>query len=783
MFSDSWEPRRVGLNGHGANGEGVHPPALGRPNASHHANELSPSTLLANNSSELTEFLKSKLAVLKRWRRLVLGSVVTCLVLAVVYLVVARRLYESEAQVLVLEHGNRPLSVAKEGAQEQSGMEDYLPTQMAILESPRVVQHAIALAGVENLPSLKKAVAKGANSLGGTVKKFLTVSRPDRNAMIVKLAYRAWSPAEANLMMNSLLKSYDSFLEEHYQQNNSKIVTILSKARDELNGELRDLEKKHLLLLQGNPVLGMVSEDASRSMFARRLEKWDDASNDLRLKAARLRSQLNVAKKLENDGAGMISVAFALNQLGGESAGGLFSGAAGMAQGVTGDYVRQLANQQQELADQHGPEYAKVREIQSQISRVVEQARDSRRRIEKSEITDVVSSIEESLLAIETTRTEVVEQFDREMVQAKTFATDHAEEANLRDNVHRQRELFHTVVEQLKQAQLGGDFSGISAHVTESANASESPVNPRLERTLLIALLAGCMLGAVVALAADVLDSRVHSHFDLLQVADYPVIGRVPQIGPELTGTSGNASLLTHLQPRSPEAEAYRATRTCIDYLRRYRDAQVILVTSPVAGDGKSITASNLAISLAQAGRRVLLIDADHRRPTVHRSHGLRCDLGLTSVLKEIVAPADAIQRSAVENLEIMTCGPMVLNPAELLMSPRFKELIDEMRGQFDLVVVDSSPLNLVTDPSIIGSVADGILLVVRQSRTQRHDIEHTVELLRTLGTPVLGMLINGVSRPAIGYSYAAEDPGEDAVKSGGEKRNGHPIASGVPNN
>jgi len=472
-------------------------------------------------------------------------------------------------------------------------------------------------------------------------------------------------------------------------------------------------------------------------------------------------------------------VAFALNQLGGESLGGLFSNATGMAQGVTGDYVRQLSNQQQELADRHGPEYTKVREIQSQISRVVEQARDSRHRIEKSEVVDVIKSIQESLQAIETTQTEVSQEYDREMAEAKTFATDHAAEANLRDNVLRQRELFHTVVEQLKQAQLGGDFSGISAHVTESPNASPSPVHPRLERTLLIALLAGCMVGAVVAMTADVLDSRVHSPFELLQVADYPVVGRVPLAGTDLMGMRGNASLLSHLQPQSPEAEAYRTTRTCIEYLRRARDLQVILVTSPVAGDGKSVTASNLAISLAQAGRQVLLVDADLRRPTIHHGHSLRCDVGLTSVLKQVVAPSDAIQQSTVENLNVMTRGPMALNPAELLMAPRFKELIDEMRGQFDLVIIDSSPVNLVADPSIVGSVADGILLVVRQSRTQRHDVEQAVELLRTLGTPVLGMLINGVSRNAPGYSYTSEPERETAVEPGDAQRNGHPVASG----
>src|SRR5262245_14511858 len=216
MLSDPRKSRKTGHNGQNGHADDLPAATPGRREGLPRPGGDSAPAVSGTDPSELTEFLTEKLAILKRWWRLVALSVVSCLVLAGFYLLIARRLYESEAQVLVLEQGSRPLNVSKETAQDHSRMEDYLPTQMAILQSPRVVGHAIEIAGLDNLPSRKDAAARGSSPLMTAVKKFLTVTRPDRNAMIVQIAYRAWSPGEANRMMDALLKSYNTFLEEHY---------------------------------------------------------------------------------------------------------------------------------------------------------------------------------------------------------------------------------------------------------------------------------------------------------------------------------------------------------------------------------------------------------------------------------------------------------------------------------------------------------------------------------------------------------------------------------------
>jgi len=180
----------------------------------------------------------------------------------------------------------------------------------------------------------------------------------------------------------------------------------------------------------------------------------------------------------------------------------------------------------------------------------------------------------------------------------------------------------------------------------------------------------------------------------------------------------------------------------------------VLLVTSPYPGDGKTTAASNLAISFALAGRRVLLIDADLRRSSLHKVHGSGCDHGLSHLLKELLPLDRAVQRSTIENLEVVTAGPEVPNPAELLSSPHLAKLLDEARRAYDIILLDAPPLLAVADPAIVGAVVDGVVLVARPATVRRRDIEHAMELLRSLGTSLLGMLVNGVSREDRGYGY-----------------------------
>ena len=244
---------------------------------------------------------------------------------------------------------------------------------------------------------------------------------------------------------------------------------------------------------------------------------------------------------------------------------------------------------------------------------------------------------------------------------------------------------------------------------------------------------------------ADGLDDRVRSLDDLHATLGLRVLGVVPRFCAGNSGAIEEAGLICQTQPQSLSAEAYKVIRTSIELLRRDRHIQVILVSSAVGREGKSTTSSNLAISLARAGRRVLLVDADLRRPTLHRVFGLLRGRGLSHILKSLLPLHAVVQSTSIEGLDLLAAGPEIQNHSEELMSMNLRSMIQEIRSSYDIAIIDSPPLLSVTDAAIIGSMVDGIVLVAGASVIRRPDAARVVDLLRAVETPVLGTVINGL--------------------------------------
>ncbi|MHB1557202.1 MAG: polysaccharide biosynthesis tyrosine autokinase, partial [Isosphaeraceae bacterium] len=301
---------------------------------------------------------------------------------------------------------------------------------------------------------------------------------------------------------------------------------------------------------------------------------------------------------------------------------------------------------------------------------------------------DLLGSVARSLEAIELMRAEIGRRFEAELAVARAAEDNRLREAALAGNLERHRGLFNAVVDQLKQVQLSGDFSGISAQVIDPPSVDR--VRPQAALILALALLGGSGVGLGIAVVAERMDQRLRSLSDIRRVLGIPPIGRIPRL--TSVDTPGGLGMLGHAMPNSPVAEAYRAVRTQIDFHRRTRQLQVILVTSPSPGDGKTTTVSNLAITLAQAGRRVLLVDADFRRPTIHRLYDVPRDPGLSDVLLGRLTAEQVIRSSPVYNLDLLPAGAEVSNPAELLLSPALRKLLAGAREVYDTVLVDSPP-------------------------------------------------------------------------------------------
>ncbi len=277
--------------------------------------------------------------------------------------------------------------------------------------------------------------------------------------------------------------------------------------------------------------------------------------------------------------------------------------------------------------------------------------------------------------------------------------------------------------------------------IFEPATAATKPSFPRPLRTLAAAIVLGAFLGAGLALLRDRMDERMRSVEEIQTVVSLPILGVVPAMSGRRTAVA--RAMTVHLDPRSVVAEAYRTIRTAVYFGTDTGRCKTILVTSPEPGDGKTTSASNLAIAIAQTGRSVLLLDADFRKPSQHKNLDIKNSVGLSSVLAGREPIEHAIQRTGVDGLDILPCGPIPANPSEILNSREFGELIDALANRYDHILFDSPPVNAVTDARILGAVCDATILVLRADKSTRKSGEHARNALIGVGAKILGAVVN----------------------------------------
>lgn len=340
--------------------------------------------------------------------------------------------------------------------------------------------------------------------------------------------------------------------------------------------------------------------------------------------------------------------------------------------------------------------------------------------------------------------------------------------------LHRQTELLeeiYTLLQtRLKETEIIAAVEDGSVRVIDPAIEPMRPFKPRLALNLALALVLGVVLGVGGAFARENLDVALQTREDLQAVAPgVPVLGAIPRIrkgksfGPP--GQVGDPTLGAHLvvgrDPRNPVSEAYRSLRTNIIFSRPERTPKTLVMTSPTPGDGKSTTSANLALTLAQQGVRCLLVDADLRRGVLNGVFGVPREPGLTNVifgnakLEEAVRSVDVGEGVA---LDVLGTGTIPPNPAELLASPRMQALLEEFSARYEAVILDAPPLNLVTDAALLGTYADGVILVSRAGVTARNAVVYAIEQLTTVRAPLLGLVLNDIDQKKEQYygSYSA---------------------------
>ena len=359
----------------------------------------------------------------------------------------------------------------------------------------------------------------------------------------------------------------------------------------------------------------------------------------------------------------------------------------------------------------------------------------------EEQLRDLKSRIDFARLEVENLEAAILEEDSARAI---------SELKNRRDLLQQQISQWQSTYAQLYTAYTGNQANKLT--VVERAEPNYTPIGPRTTMNVALAGAIGAMLAVGAILLLEYLDDTVKNGDELAALTNLSFLGIIPRM--PSTKVAGERLVALH-EPRSNYSECFRVLRTNLQFSSLDRPLHTLLVTSPQPTEGKSTTAANLAVVIAQAGLRVVLVDTDLRRPILHKIFDLSNDWGLTGALfGEYLKPKDALFPTEIENLSVIPSGPLPPNPSEILGSKRMETFIEDLRLRTDVIIFDSPPLLTVTDSTVLSTKVDGVVMVVDCGVTRRDAIRKSTEALRKVGAHILGTVLNRVDTRSSGYYY-----------------------------
>lgn len=419
------------------------------------------------------------------------------------------------------------------------------------------------------------------------------------------------------------------------------------------------------------------------------------------------------------------------------------------------DAFGQEALLEQELAElrtRYLDEHPRVQAAQSRLDVVRKNIREELSRIRLG-VSNRVAVLQKNRANLE----QQLEQLRSEVFALNELGVEYSQHMDRAENL---KKLYNTVLMRSAEMDLSSLYKGDTIQVLEKAEVPRGPVSPRLPLNLAVGLLIGIALGSAAIVLLDALDTTIKSDADVASFSDKPLLALLPQIDAsalkslETIGETA-ADTITFTAPKSSFAEGIRTLRTNLMFMAPDNPPRLLLVTSPGPGEGKTMTSVNMAIAMAQSGQKTLIIDADMRRPRLHKALGVENrEQGLSSIILGNQEFDQVVQATRVENLSMLSCGQIPPNPSELLHSERFAKLVEEVSQKYDRVIFDSPPLGAVSDALVLSHSVDGVLLILSFGNTQKEMLRRSVDQLASIGAPLMGFVLNEIRADASGYAY-----------------------------
>jgi capsular exopolysaccharide synthesis family protein len=616
---------------------------------------------------------------------------------------------------------------------------EYYATQNQVITSRAVatrvvdklgLQHDAAFLGLSHLDEKTRQQAMQGMDAAGLLQSRISVL-PVRDSRVVNIAVEDLDPQRAALLANEVAQAYMAENLALRLRTTENATQWLEERKVELE---RASQTSELALydFKKNSDMLSVSPETKKSSVSERISSYEATLTQVRTKIAALQGRVEAIRQLQKS-----------SQPGDET---WAEAVPGPSDPAIQEYKRRYVEQRAacvELNERYLPEHPKMIECASKLTVVRE---------------DFVRSLTNVVRKAETELAQAVAE-EKNLVRMLAVAQDESFQLGRRqiefERMNREaennRRLYESVLRRLKDIELSGLLRTTNVRVLDPARPNFAPIKPDVRRSVLMALLFGLVAGCGVVVLLEMLENTVSSQADVEERLGLAFLGFVPRVEGKAE-SPGERDLYVHRQPKSSVAECCRAIRTNLLFMSPDKPFKTLVVTSSGPQEGKSTTCIFLGVAMAQSGNRVLLLDTDMRRPRLHKAFGVPNDVGISSLVVGEGTLDKAVKSTEVPNLFVLPCGPIPPNPAELLHTQAFADLLKAAGERFDRIVLDSPPLNAVSDSAVLATRADGVVLVLRAGKTNREAARRALRSLADVQAQMYGAILNDLDVMDVRY-------------------------------
>jgi succinoglycan biosynthesis transport protein ExoP len=708
-----------------------------------------PAPKLQNEKTALDGVMSSVRAVRKHWA-IVLGLVLICGAASLAYSKTLPKIYEAQALLEFDPDVIKPLGNKADPMVGWSAVWDtqqYYETQYRIMQSERVLSAVVRDLSLQNDATFLGYTPKAPAPLDATTAMLRgrLIIDPVKGSRLVLIKIQDTRPEQARRLADAVARAY-------IQQNLDKMVNAtgdtvvwLSGQLDHFKQELEQTENSLHEFKKQNDLPSSTLEDLSK-MIRLEMQDYDGALTRTRMRRQELAARHGELAKITADSPDQVPASELLSN--------------GFLSGLRTQFQQAQRERAELVAEGKGENHPAVKKADEKIGLA--------RAHLLSEIKNIQGAVQRDLSIIE--RQEGGEASLYEGAKKKAVELNLKElEFHRLDRMRAQNEkLYAVLLEQMKEADLRRMMNTNNIRMVDNAQEPKDAISPRVSVNVSIALLVGLILGLALAIVREQLDNTLKTPGDIEQRLGVTFLGLLPDIVDEsvLKGAPKRRTrrrvepsqlapeLLVHERPTSGIAEAARALRTNLMFMNPDEPYKRLLVTSAAPAEGKTTVAVSIAISLAQGGQKVCIIDCDLRRPRLHRIFDRAGDIGLMNVILGEATVDEVAKPTVVPNLYCIPCGPIPPNSADVVSSDKFRRVLDEISARFDRIVLDSPPVIAVTDSAIASTLVDGVVFVVRAFKTSVNLCRSALRTLQDVDAPIAGAVLNAVNLNRHEYNY-----------------------------